>query len=196
MRIICATNNKGKISEIKEIFKGTDFEIVSLKEAGITHNTVEDADTFMGNAIKKAKEIYELTKTPALSDDSGLVVDALDGAPGVYSARFAGENATDSENIQKLLKLMEGKTNRAARFECSIALVLSDSEIITATGRCEGEITTSPRGEGGFGYDPVFFVKEYKKTFAEIPMEEKNKISHRARALKELMRVLKEKSII
>ena len=191
-KLIVGSNNKGKIVEIKEILGKYFNEIVSLKEAGIELNVVEDGVTFFENAEKKAKEAFAITKCATLADDSGIVVDALDGRPGVYSARFAGETATDDENNDLMLKLMEGvpKDKRSARFVCTLVLYLPDGNMISAEGTCEGTIFTETRGTNGFGYDSLFFVEKYGKTMAEIDPSEKNKISHRYKALVALMKKL------
>jgi XTP/dITP diphosphohydrolase len=135
------------------------------------------------NAYKKASFAAKVLGLPTIADDSGLVVEALGGAPGVMSARYAGENATDQQNIKKLLGEMEGKTNRGAAFECVISIAVPSGPALTYEGRCEGEISTEPKGVSGFGYDPVFYFPEYGKTFAELTSEEKNKVSHRGKAL-------------
>lgn len=191
-KIVLATGNKGKVREFKGLLGGMFGGIVSLNDLTSPPEVIEDGDTFRENAIKKARAIAAYSGMPALADDSGLEVDALGGRPGVYSARYAGEGATDGDNITKLLSELEGADNRRARFVCFLALVTPEGKEITAEGSCEGVILTEPRGEGGFGYDPVFFLPEYNKTMAEIPAELKNKISHRARACESLARLLKE----
>lgn len=181
-RLLIATNNAGKVREIKAILSGFYDEIVSLKDAGISLEVEEDGDTFEANAIKKAREAAIAAGCDALADDSGLCVNALDGAPGVYSARYAGEHATDEMNNEKLLESLQGVSDRAARFVSVVALV-SGSHVTTARGEVHGVIAHQPSGNGGFGYDPLFFVPELGQTFAQIPQETKNSISHRARAL-------------
>lgn len=181
-RLLIATNNQGKVKEIKAILGGFYDEIVSLKDAGISLEVVEDGDSFEANAIKKAREAADVAGCDALADDSGLCVDALGGAPGIYSARYAGDNATDSQNNEKLLRVLDGITNRSARFVSVVALV-SGGSVTTAHGEVCGVIANAPSGGGGFGYDPLFFVPELGQTFAEIPPEIKNGLSHRARAL-------------
>jgi len=188
MKLVIATNNQGKVREIKAILGGFYDEILSLKDAGIILEVVEDGDTFEANAIKKAMQAYEITGCDTLADDSGLCVEALGGAPGVYSARYAGENASDEDNNNKLLWEMRGVKNRRAKFVCVLALVTA-KEVITACGEVEGAIAHSPSGEGGFGYDPLFFSAEFGQTFGELPEGIKNSISHRSRALA----LLKEK---
>lgn len=191
MKLVIATNNQGKVREIKAILGGFYDEILSLKDVGVILEVVEDGDTFEVNAIKKAKQAYEITGCDTLADDSGLCVKALGGAPGVYSARYAGENASDKENNNKLLWEMRGVKDRRAKFVCVVAFV-SGGEVITARGEVEGKITHSPGGEGGFGYDPLFFSEEFGQTFAELPEGIKNGISHRSRALAELKRLLEQ----
>lgn len=191
-KLIVGSNNKGKIVEIKEILGNYFDEVLSLKDAGIELNVVEDGATFFENAQKKAEEAFEITKCATLADDSGIVVDALDGRPGVYSARFAAETATDDENNKLMLKLMEcvPKDKRTARFVCTLVLYLPDGKMISAEGTCEGAIFTENRGTNGFGYDSLFYVEKYGKTMAEIDPSEKNKISHRYKALVALMKKL------
>ncbi len=179
-RLLIATNNQGKVKEIKAILGGFYDEIVSLKDAGIALEVVEDGDSFEANAVKKAREAAKAAGCDALADDSGLCVDALGGAPGIYSARYAGEGATDEENNEKLLTNLEGTADRAARFVSVVALV-SGNDVTTACGDVSGVIAHEPSGNGGFGYDPLFFVPELGQTFAQI--EIKNSLSHRARAL-------------
>ncbi len=188
-RLLIATNNAGKVKEIKAILGRFYDEIVSLKDAGIALEVEEDGDTFEANAIKKAREAAAVAHCDALADDSGLCVDALGGAPGVYSARYAGDDATDEKNNEKLLKNLEGVADRAARFVSVVALV-SNSIITTARGEVQGLIAHQPSGNGGFGYDPLFLVPELGQTFAQIPPEIKNSLSHRARALAALQEKL------
>ncbi|BCO10706.1 non-canonical purine NTP pyrophosphatase [Desulfolithobacter dissulfuricans] len=183
--IVLATNNQNKVREFKELLKDFPVEIKCLKDYGPLPGVVEDGATFDDNAYKKSSHYARVLGLPCLADDSGLVVDALDGAPGVYSARWAGENATDWDNCEKLLKEMEGKKDRSARFMCVLSLATPGGPALTWEASCEGEITTERRGESGFGYDPVFFYPPLGKTFAEIPMEEKNKVSHRGKAMAE-----------
>jgi len=181
-RLLIATNNAGKVREIKAILGEFYDELVSLKDIGLELNVVEDGDTFEANAVKKAREAARAAGCDALADDSGLCVAALDGAPGVYSARYAGEHATDEENNAKLLAEMEGVEDRRAKFVSVVALASGDT-VTTARGEVEGVIAHAPSGSGGFGYDPLFFVPELGQTFAEIPAEGKKTLSHRARAL-------------
>ena len=191
MKLIIASNNAHKLIEIKAILGDFFDEIVSLREAGIEHETVEDGSTFMENSIKKAREIAEISGCCALADDSGLCVDALDGAPGIYSARFAGEHGDDKANNKLLLEKLEGVENRNAHFTSAIALVYPDGRTVTAEGYVYGVIGFEEKGENGFGYDPLFLLPEYGLTSAQISPEEKNRISHRANALKALVEKLK-----
>jgi len=183
MKIIAATKNKNKLREFGEILKG--FEIISQEEAGIDIDVEETGTTFEENSRLKAEAIFKATGIPAIADDSGLCVDALDGAPGVYSARYGGEGLDDEGRVQLLLKNMENVPDekRTARFVCVITMV-SSGGVITAKGECEGVINHAPKGENGFGYDPVFYMKEYGKTTAEMSPDEKNAVSHRGKALK------------
>lgn len=183
--IVLATGNKNKIKEIQELLKNAPVQIKSIADYGSLPSVVEDRDTFDENAYKKAHHYAKVLGLPCLADDSGLVVDALDGRPGVYSARYAGENATDLEKCDKLLKEMEGKENRKAKFVCVLSLATPGGPALTWEGSCEGEITNERHGESGFGYDPVFYYPAFGKTFAEVSMAEKNKVSHRGRALQE-----------
>ena len=191
MEIIAATNNENKLRELKAILKGK-FEVVSLKEKGIFSDPDETGKTFEENSEIKARSAMEKSNLPAIADDSGLYVYSLDGAPGVYSARFAGENATDEENNRLLLEKMKDKTDRKAKFVSVVTLVFPDGKTVSGKGECEGEILFEYRGDGGFGYDPLFYVPEIKKTFAEMTADEKNKVSHRAKALKDFEERLKE----
>lgn len=184
-RLIIATNNAGKVKEIKAIFEGAYDEVLSLKEAGLSLEVEEDGVTFEQNAVKKAAEAARASGCDALADDSGLCVDALGGAPGVYSARYAGPHATDALNNEKLLAALDKEENRSAKFVCVVALA-KGKDIITATGEVCGEINRKPSGVGGFGYDPLFFLSEYGQTVAELSAEIKNRISHRAKALNAL----------
>ena len=191
--IVLATGNKGKVKEFAGLLHGIAGKIIGLGDLESPPEVVEDGDTFMENALKKARAIASYSGKLTLADDSGLVVDALGGRPGVYSARYAGENATDGTNIDKLLGEIGGAENRKARFVCFLALVTPEGEEIVVGGECEGVILTERRGSGGFGYDPVFYLPEYGKTMAEISPDIKNKISHRARAAEALTALLKDK---
>ena len=187
MKLIIASNNAHKIYEIKKILSGKFDEIVSLREAGIDHETIEDGKTFMENALKKAREIAEISGQCALADDSGICVDALGGAPGIYSARFSGEHGNDEENNRLLLEKISHAPNRSAHYTCAMALVYPSGESVTAEGYMYGEITATPRGKRGFGYDPLFVPTGESRTVAEMTDEEKNAISHRANALRLLL---------
>jgi XTP/dITP diphosphohydrolase len=184
--LVIATLNKGKTLEIKELLKDFPIEIKNLDDFGPIPHLEEDGDTFDENAYKKASFAARILGIPALADDSGLIVEALDGAPGIHSARYAGENATDEQRYLKLLDDMEGKSNREAAFECVISIAVPTGPALTYEARCEGLIATEPAGSNGFGYDPVFFYTPLNKTFAQITREEKNRISHRGKALGEL----------
>lgn len=191
-KLLVATGNQGKLKEIREIL--SDIEVLGLSDVGIECDVEETGTTFAENAYIKAFEISKRTGLPVLADDSGLEVDALGGRPGVYSARFAGEHATDDENVNKLLAELKDvpKDKRGARFACAMCLIFPDGRKIETFGTsCPGIIIDSKRGENGFGYDPVFFAPEYGKTFSEMTMEEKNKVSHRKAALAALSEKLK-----
>lgn len=185
--IVLATRNPGKVKEFQQLLTNFPVEIKSLNDFGPIPEVEEDGDTFDDNAYKKALFTAKALGLPAMADDSGLVVKALDGAPGVKSARYAGENASDAANIDKLLGEMKDETDRRAAFECVISIAVPSGPALTYEGRCEGEITLEPKGASGFGYDPVFFYPEYGKTFAESSSEEKNNVSHRGQALKEVI---------
>ena len=187
MKLIIASNNQHKIREIKKIL-GEKFEqIVSLREAAIDHETIEDGNTFLENAKKKAVEIAEISGCAALADDSGICVDALNGAPGIFSARFAGEHGNDQANNDLLLEKLSGKSDRGAHYTCAMVLAYPDGGIVEAEGYMYGTITDQPRGDRGFGYDPLFVPLNSNRTVAEYTDDEKNAISHRANALKELL---------
>jgi len=190
--MVVASKNMNKIEEIKTIMKDLGFSVVSLEEIGVNVDVVEDGETFEDNAYIKAYEVMKATGRIALADDSGLVIDALEGKPGVYSARFAGEKASDLDNNLKLLEMMEKVPvgERRARFVSAVAIVFPDERQFITMGECEGQILFEPRGSGGFGYDPLFFVSEYQKTFAELKPEEKNAISHRSKSLKKMKQLL------
>lgn len=185
MKIFLATGNKHKIEEIKKIFSGEDIEILSINDGIKIPEVIEDGKTFEENSKKKALEISKFTNMITIADDSGICVEALGGAPGVYSARYSGKNATDETNNKKLIENLKGIDNRKAKFVCVITLAKPNGETYSYTGEIYGEIIDEPRGKYGFGYDPYFYVKEYGKTTAEME-DFKNKISHRARALAKL----------
>jgi XTP/dITP diphosphohydrolase len=196
MDIVLATKNRKKIEEIKKIcdVMGTASRIYTLDDFPDFEDVVEDGDTFEANAIKKAVQISKSTGMTAVADDSGIEVDALNGAPGVFSARYAGEDADDSANVEKLLHELKNVPDekRGARFVCCIAMA-SAEEVKTFMGYVKGKIGTELKGENGFGYDPVFYPKDHKRTFAEMNDKEKNTMSHRAMALRELQKYLLEK---
>ncbi len=183
-KLIVASSNKGKIREIKALL-GDRYEILSMSDAGIDIEVEETGSTFEENAIIKAKAIYKACGEPVVSDDSGLIVDSLNGEPGVYSARYAGIEHDDNKNNEKLLKNLEGKSDRRARFVSSVVFY-DGKRLVTAEGTVEGEILSERCGNNGFGYDPLFFSYELNKSFGDATDEEKNTVSHRARAFKNL----------
>lgn len=187
MEIVFATTNKGKLKEIREII--TEHEILSLADINCNIDVVEDGTTFMENATKKALEIYKVTKKPTMSDDSGIEIDFLDKKPGVLSARFLGEDTPYEEKNAEILKMLKDvpTEKRTARFVCHIAFVMNENEIYHAEGTIEGIIANEIAGSSGFGYDPIFYVPEYKKTTAELSSAEKNEISHRGKALRGML---------
>ena len=190
MKLIIASNNKNKIYEIKKIL-GDKFEsILSQREAGIEHETVEDGKTFLENAAKKAREIAEISGCAALADDSGICVHALGGEPGIYSARYSGGHGNDEDNNNLVLKNLEGKEDKTAHYTCAVVLAYPDGREISAEGYMYGEITKDRRGDRGFGYDPIFVPVGERRTVAEMTDEEKNLISHRANALRLLLQKL------
>lgn len=190
MKLIIASNNKHKLVEIKDILAPYFDEIVSMREAGINHETVEDGTTFTENAIKKAVEITQISGCCALADDSGICVDYLDGAPGIYSARFSGEHGNDDANNKLLVKKLEGADNRNAHYACAIALSFPDGKVVTSFGTVEGVIGYEEIGDNGFGYDPLFYVPQFNCTMAQLSPEQKNSISHRHNALIDLINKL------
>ena len=192
MKIIAATTNKGKIREFQEILGELGYEVVSMHDEGIDVEVEETGSTFSENALIKARAVSLLCDYPVIADDSGLCVDAMDGAPGIYSARFAGEDATDYDRNVKLLETLEGEENRKAQYVAAIAYIAPDGKEITTEGTIEGEILTEEHGTGGFGYDPLFWCTEIKKCFGLATPDEKNAVSHRGRALKKLCDILKE----
>ncbi len=190
---IFATNNQNKVREIEKIFQNV--RIVSLAEAGIDVDVEETGSTFEENALIKAREIFKLTRRPTLSDDSGLMVDALGGRPGIYSARYAGVHGDSAANNKKLLGEMENVQNRKAHFVSAVAFVCEGEELVV-TGRTEGEILREECGDAGFGFDPLFYSYDLRKSFGCATMDEKNSVSHRARAFNKMKELLKEKNII
>ncbi|MBT5078034.1 MAG: RdgB/HAM1 family non-canonical purine NTP pyrophosphatase [Candidatus Marinimicrobia bacterium] len=191
MKIILATHNADKRNEMMAALADLNIEILSLEDFPQVGEIIEDGHTLVENAKIKAKAVFDITGIPAISDDTGLLVDALDGAPGVYSARYAGEHATYSDNVNKLLDEMKDilAQNRGAQFQTSMVFLNNDTELM-ANGIVKGQITETPKGVGGFGYDPVFYIPEQEKTFAEMTIQEKNQISHRGIALRNLKGIL------
>ncbi len=187
MKLIIASNNAHKIKEIKQILDGRFSPILSLREAGIDHETVEDGDTFLENAMKKAKEISEIAGCAALSDDSGICVHALGDAPGVFSARYAGAHGDDEANNDLVLKNLSGKEDRGAHYTCAVVIAYPDGTSVSAERYMYGTITEKRRGSRGFGYDPLFIPDGEERTVAEMTDEQKNEISHRANALRALL---------
>lgn len=193
-KIIFATGNEGKMKEIRLILEDLGIEILSLKEAGIDLDIQEDGETFEENAVIKAKAVMNETGTLVLADDSGLEIDYLNGEPGVYSARYLGEDTSYRIKNQNLIDRLEGvpEEKRTARFVCIIAAVFPDGKILTTKGTIEGIIGYEERGEGGFGYDPIFWLPEYGCSTAELSMEKKNELSHRGKALRAMKKELKK----
>lgn len=193
--VVLATKNKGKIKEFTRMFSGWNVRVLTMNDDLDFPDVVEDGDTFEANARKKAEEIMRATGLPALADDSGLEVDALGGKPGVYSARFAGEHASDEENNTKLVQLMKDvpEAERAARFVSVLALALPGGDTILARGTCEGQIVLEASGTNGFGYDPHFYLPEKGRTMAELAPDEKNAVSHRGVAVRKLAAELMER---
>lgn len=185
-KIIFATGNEGKMREVRMILGDLGIQVISMKEAGVTAEADENGTTFEENAIIKAKEIMEKTGEIVLADDSGLEVDALGGEPGIYSARYMGYDTSCHIKNNSLIERLEGKTGeeRSARFVCAIAACFPDGRVLTTRGTMEGQIGYEEKGENGFGYDPVFYLPEYQCYSAELPLEEKNKLSHRGKALR------------
>lgn len=192
MELVFATNNKHKIREISDLLD-KNFRILGLADLGITEDIPEEAETLEENALFKARYVHEKTGLNVFADDTGLEVSSLDGAPGVYSARYAGESKSFDDNIEKLLREMMDLSERSARFRTVIALIIDGSEYLFE-GTVEGEIIRERRGSGGFGYDPVFLASGYDLTFAEIPLSEKNRISHRAKAMRKLIGFLSDQN--
>jgi XTP/dITP diphosphohydrolase len=195
--IVLATHNKDKRSELSKAFNSKDVNILSLEDFPHIGEIIEDGDTLRDNALIKAHTVYGITGLPSISDDTGLEVDALNGAPGVYSARYAGENCSYMDNVNKIIKTMSGVPLdlRTAQFKTVMAFVSNKMELVSE-GSVKGLIAEEAKGIGGFGYDPVFYVSEMKKTFAEMTMEQKNKISHRGQATKNMIELLRSHQII
>jgi XTP/dITP diphosphohydrolase len=184
--LVIATRNPGKTVEIRELLADFPINIKNLADFGPIPPVEEDGETFDDNAYKKSSFVSKVLGLPALADDSGLVVEALGGAPGIYSARYAGDNATDEQRFTKLLEEMKGRTNRKAAFECVISIAVPSGPALTYEARCEGLIAEKPAGKNGFGYDPIFYYPPLKKTFGQLTREQKSWVSHRGRALREL----------
>ena len=197
MKLILASNNKKKLRELGEILSDMDVELLSQREAGCDFEVEETGTTFAENAYLKAKAVADATGLAAVADDSGLMVEALNGEPGVYSARYApgGHEASDKEKYEYLLSKLVNVEHRAAKFVSSICCILPDGSIIRTEGECRGEILREPAGEGGFGYDPVFMPQGYDRSMAELGTEVKNRISHRANALREFKKKLRELNV-
>ncbi len=193
MKLIVATNNQGKAREFSRILSPLGFDVVSLKEEGIASDPEETGATFAENARIKAKAVFDKTHCACVADDSGLSVDRLGGEPGVFTARYAGENATDEQNNEKLLKMLDGvpDQSRSAEFKCALCMILENGEEIAVEGECRGVIAQIPRGKSGFGYDPLFLVDG--RSYAELTPEQKDSISHRGNALKKLVLALRER---
>ncbi|MCL1967425.1 MAG: RdgB/HAM1 family non-canonical purine NTP pyrophosphatase [Fibromonadales bacterium] len=191
--VVIATGNSGKVNEFCAILKGSAFSFFASKEMGFSREVEENATTFKGNAELKAKAVFDYMASEGkdgywvIADDSGLEVEALDGRPGVFSARYAGENATGVQRYTKLLKEMEGKANRNARFVCCLCLIKPSNSPEFFEGECRGSILTEARGSGGFGYDPVFLPEGHSRSFGEMSEEEKNALSHRGKAIKNML---------
>lgn len=194
MKLAIATNNQHKLQEIKAVLGNRFEQLLSLKDLGIDVDVEETGDTLEENALIKARAIENICHIPTLADDTGLMVDALNGAPGVYSARYAGEEHNDANNRARLLKNLENQENRKAHFETVIAIVFPNGDFITSNGRVEGEILQKERGDEGFGYDSLFYSYELGKTFAQASQQEKNTVSHRGRALRNMVEKLKDRT--
>lgn len=193
-KLLIASNNKNKIREIRQILHGSQIEILSMEEAGITIEPIESGSTFSENALIKAREINKASGLPVIADDSGLAVEALDDMPGVFSKRYAGESATDFDNNQKVVLELRNKglDKSRARFICCLAYIDEKRNEYTFTGECEGVFVDKPRGRNGFGYDPHFYIKEFNATMAELSSDRKNSISHRGKALLEFSKFMKK----
>ncbi len=192
MKLVLASKNQKKLAEMSDILSHLGIEVCDQAEAGVDLEVEETGTTFEENSLLKARAVMEASGLPAIADDSGLCVDCLNGAPGVYSARYGGEGLSDEERYRMLLENMRGQMPRTAKFVSVITCCFPNGDTLTARGECPGTIAYAPMGEGGFGYDPVFFVPELKKTFAQLTAEEKNAISHRGRALEAFKEKLEE----
>lgn len=196
--VLIASRNKGKLKQFSDLFREFHLEVKGLDQFPDLPDVEEDQDTFEGNARKKAETISRLIGSPVISDDSGLVIPALGGEPGVYSARYAGINATDEMNNQKLISEIRSvpKAKRQGYYICVMALAIPGRETQLVVGKCHGEILTEPRGNQGFGYDPIFYIPEEKKTMAELSDERRYQISHRAKATKQLLTLLRQEYVL
>ena len=192
MKFVIATGNPGKVKDFNLLLSRLGHEAVSLKYLNINADIEETGETFKENAYIKAKTIYDIVKIPTIADDSGLCVDALNGRPGVYSARYGGEGLSDRDRCIKLLEEMNDKENRDAKFVCSICAIIDEKHIIETSGECKGVLLKEIAGDNGFGYDPLFYVEEFGKTFGEISKEEKNQISHRRKATDKLIEKIEQ----
>lgn len=192
MKLVLATNNKDKVKEMKAILASRFDEILTLDDLKINHETIEDGKDFYENSYKKAKEICDICHMPTLADDSGLCIDALDGAPGLYSARFAGVEHNYLKNNEKVLELLKGETNRKAHFTTIVTVCFPDGRKVVAKGEAHGHIVDEYSGDKGFGYDPIFYSDELKMTFAKAGEDAKNHVSHRYHALMNLLKELEK----
>ncbi len=192
IEVVAATSNKHKLKEFRELFKDLDIKILSLDDVGGAPEVIEDGDSFEANSGKKALEVSNYLNMPTFADDSGIVVEALDGKPGIYSARYAGENATDAENLDKLISDMKGCTNRNARFVCVISIAINGIVVASFKGEVKGTLTNGKSGGNGFGYDPIFIPDGYDKTFGDLGEDIKAKISHRAKAAQQVVDFVEE----
>jgi XTP/dITP diphosphohydrolase len=192
MDLIISSNNKNKINEIKKLLSSLDINVLSLSDINFNEEILETGSTFSQNSYIKAKTIFDKYHMPVIADDSGLEVEALGGKPGVYSHRYAGEDCNDTANNLKLIEELNGVLNRNANYTCDICYINKDGQVKHSTGKCYGLICNNPKGENGFGYDPYFYIESLGKTMAELDMDEKNKISHRAKALNQLKELIYE----
>ena len=192
MKLVLASKNQKKLLEMNDILSHLGVEVCSEAEAGVDLEVEETGTTFEENSLLKAKAVMEASGLPAIADDSGLCVDCLNGAPGVYSARYGGEGLSDEDRYRMLLENMRGQMTRAAKFVSVITCCFPNGDVLSARGECPGTIAYAPMGDGGFGYDPVFFVPELKKTFSQLAPEEKNAVSHRGKALESFKEKLEE----
>jgi XTP/dITP diphosphohydrolase len=192
MQAVLASKNEKKLKELQEILSSLGIEVILQSQIGIDVDVEETGSSFEENALLKAGAVWEAANLPAIADDSGFVVDALGGGPGIFSARYGGPDLDDRGRLMLLLQNMRGQTKRSCRFVCAIACAFPNGDTVTAKGECEGVVAFAPQGEGGFGYDPVFFVPSMKKTMAQISPEEKHQISHRGKALRQLKTELEQ----